>query len=157
MIGLLDVNVLIALFDAAHVHHRSAHAWIRANRTQGSASCPITQNGCVRVMSQPSYPGYLSVAEIVRRLAVATATRKYTFWPDSTSICDRAHFAAESILIPRSLTDVYLLALAVKHAIWLCFDQSTVRSIRSNSPNDHAWKGQPAGLCGGSPSAISEM
>ena len=31
------------------------------------------------------------------------------------------------------------------------------RSIRSASPTDHAWNGQPRGVCGGSASAISEM
>jgi len=115
VISLLDVNVLIALFDAAHVHHRSAHAWMRTNRTQGWASCPITQNGCIRVMSQPTYPGHLPVAELVRRLAVATAAREHSFWPDSISVGDETKIAADFILIPRFLTDVYLLALAVEH------------------------------------------
>jgi len=115
VISLLDVNVLIALFDAAHVHHRSAHAWMRANRAQGWASSPITQNGCVRVMSQATYPGHLPVAEILRRLTVATSAGEHNFWPDSISLCDATKFAADRILIPRFLTDVYLLGLAVDH------------------------------------------
>ena len=53
---LFDVNVLIALFDPGHVHHDRAHVWWEQNRASGWASCPLTQNGFVRVMSQPGYP-----------------------------------------------------------------------------------------------------
>ena len=112
MTALLDINMLIALFDAAHVHHRAAHAWITKNRSQGWATCPITQNGCIRVMSQPTYPGRLPVAEITRRLASAVAVPEHTFWPDSISLCDPTQFEPDRILTPKSLTDVYLLGLA---------------------------------------------
>lgn len=109
---MLDINMLIALFDAAHVHHKAAHSWMTRNRSLGWATCPITQNGCVRVMSQPQYPGRLSVAEIVRRLAVAVAVEEHTFWPDSISLCDSSRFEFDRILTPKTLTDIYLLGLA---------------------------------------------
>ena len=112
MIALIDINMLIALFDAAHVHHKAAHSWMTRNRSLGWATCPITQNGCVRVMSQPQYPGRLSVAEIVRRLAVAVAVEEHTFWPDSISLCDSSRFESDRILTPKALTDIYLLGLA---------------------------------------------
>lgn len=57
MIALLDVNMLIALFDAAHVHHRRAHQWFGQHCSQGWATCPLTQNACIRIISQPAYPG----------------------------------------------------------------------------------------------------
>ena len=56
MRALLDVNVLIALHDQQHVHHRLAAHWFAQHAAQGWASCPLTQNGAVRVMSQPAYP-----------------------------------------------------------------------------------------------------
>ena len=68
MIALLDANTLIALFDAAHVHHRSAHQWLSRHRARGWATCPLTQNACIRILSQPAYPGRLAVADIARRL-----------------------------------------------------------------------------------------
>ena len=114
MIALLDINMLIALFDADHVHH-AAHAWMSKYRSLGWASCPITQNGCVRVMSQPNYPNHLPVSEIARRLAAATAQADHTFWPDSISLCDPNHFDTDRILTPRNLTDVYLLGLAIEN------------------------------------------
>lgn len=72
MRALLDVNVLIALLDAAHVHHEFAHAWLGRELHEGWASCPITQNVCIRVMSQPGYPGELRAPDIAARLLEAT-------------------------------------------------------------------------------------
>ncbi len=114
MIALLDINMLIALFDAAHVHHGAAHEWMTKHRSFGWATCPITENGCARVMSQPNYPGHLPVAEIVRRVAAATSERDHRFWEDSISLCDPKRFEPGLILTSRNLTDVYLLALAVE-------------------------------------------
>ena len=115
MIALLDTNVLIALFDSAHIHHARAHDWLSAARSSGWATCPITQNGCVRVLSQPRYPGFLTVAEIARRLHDATQARDHAFWPDSISACDPKRFRLGKILTPKALTDLYLLGLAVEH------------------------------------------
>jgi toxin-antitoxin system PIN domain toxin len=113
VIALLDINFLIALFDAAHVHHATAQSWLSAHRSSGWATCPISENGCIRVLSQPRYPGNLPVTDITRRLRVATNAPDHTFWPDSISLCDAKRFLHEQILTPKPLTDLYLLALAV--------------------------------------------
>jgi toxin-antitoxin system PIN domain toxin len=115
MIALLDANVLIALFDAAHVHHQAAHHWLKQNRAQGWATCPLTQNACIRILSQPAYPGRLAVADIARRLRQATAATDHHFWPDNVSLCDSSRFALDALLTPKPLTDIYLLALATTH------------------------------------------
>ncbi|MFI5310086.1 MAG: TA system VapC family ribonuclease toxin [Gemmatimonadales bacterium] len=115
MRGLLDVNVLIALLDRDHTSHREAVAWFGGHGAGGWASCPITQNGCVRIMSHPGYPNAHSVAEIVERLRAATAHDAHEFWPDSESLLDRRLIDPTRVHGPRQLTDVYLLALAVRH------------------------------------------
>jgi toxin-antitoxin system PIN domain toxin len=115
MIALLDANTLIALSDAAHVHHHPAHQWLSRHRSQGWATCPLTQNACIRIISQPAYPGRLTVADITRRLRHATAVNDHHFWPDSISLHDPAIFNHSVILTPRHLTDIYLLGLAVRH------------------------------------------
>jgi predicted nucleic acid-binding protein len=56
MRALLDVNVLIALFDGGHAMHRRAMDWMEREAGAGWASCPITQNGVLRAMSQPGHP-----------------------------------------------------------------------------------------------------
>jgi toxin-antitoxin system PIN domain toxin len=113
MRSLLDVNVLIALLDADHSLHASAIQWFAANAKGGWASCPITQNGCVRVMSHSSYPNPLPVRAVVERLADATANALHEFWRDDVSILEGRVVDAGRIHGPRQLTDVYLLALAV--------------------------------------------
>ena len=115
MRSLLDVNVLIALLDADHASHRSALAWFGEHASAGWASCPITQNGCIRIMSHPGYPNAPAVVEIVQRLRAATAHSSHNFWPDSLSLLDEDLFDATRIHGPRQLTDAYLLALAVEN------------------------------------------
>jgi toxin-antitoxin system PIN domain toxin len=115
MRALLDVNVLIALLDADHASHRTARAWFSAHATSGWASCPITQNGCVRIMSHPGYPNAPSVLEVVERLREATAHQAHQFWPDGQTLLDERLVDATRVHGPSQVTDVYLLALTVKN------------------------------------------
>ena len=114
MTSLLDANVLIALFDAAHHHHHAAHRWLSENRAAGWATCPLTQNACVRILSQPNYPGRLTVSDISRRLRKAISAPDHQFWPDDLSLVDQTRFDHAQILTPKQLTDLYLLAIAVE-------------------------------------------
>ena len=113
MRALLDVNVLIALLDADHTSHDRALKWFGDHGGDGWASCPITQNGCVRIMSHPGYPNAHAVLEIVERLRAATANDSHQFWPDNASLLDEDLVDVTRVHGPRQLTDVYLLALAV--------------------------------------------
>lgn len=115
MRALLDVNVLIALLDQAHPHHDSAFSWLKANIKHGWASCPITQNGCIRIMSQATYPGARPVAQIVERLRGALEHSAHMFWPDDVAIVDSRIIDEARVHSARQITDTYLLALALKH------------------------------------------
>ena len=115
MRALLDVNVLIALLDADHSLHGRAIAWLADHARLGWASCPITQNGCVRIMSHAAYPNALPTRAVMERLAEAAASSFHAFWPDDLSLLDAAVFDALRIHGPGQLTDLYLLALAVRH------------------------------------------
>jgi toxin-antitoxin system PIN domain toxin len=114
MRALLDVNVLIALLDSDHLHHVRARAWLRENIKTGWASCPLTQNGCIRIMAQPGYPNALPVAAVAQRLALATATAHHAFWPDAVSMLDAGRITWNAVLGARQVSDVYLLALALE-------------------------------------------
>lgn len=114
MRALLDVNVLIALLDSDHLHHARAMAWLQENIQPGWASCPLTENGCIRIMSQPGYPNPLPAGAIAERLATASATSHHVFWPDAVSILDGGRIAWTAVLSSRQVSDVYLLALAVQ-------------------------------------------
>jgi len=115
MRALLDINVLIALLDANHLHHRSATGWMEVNAASGWASCPLTQNGCIRIMSQPSYPNAVPASAIAERLHEAAALPLHQFWEDDISMLTPGLIDWNHILGSRQVTDAYLLALAVKY------------------------------------------
>ena len=112
MRALLDVNVLIALLDAAHLHHRAATDWLAANARAGWASCPLTQNGCLRILSLPAYPNRQPAAVVAQRLGQAVADASHAFWPDSFSLLEEGRLRWDRVLGSRQVTDAYLLALA---------------------------------------------
>ena len=121
--ALLDVNVLIALLDADHLQHARASAWLSANIAAGWASCAITQNGCVRIMSQPGYPHALPAARVAQRLREATETRHHLFAAGDPSLLDNDHFDTEQLLGHRQVTDAFLLRMAVAHGLrFVTFD-----------------------------------
>jgi toxin-antitoxin system PIN domain toxin len=136
MRALLDVNVLIALLDSDHTHHVQAKVWFRANINEGWASCPITQNGCIRILTQPRYPNPLPVQAVITRLGEAVRSSHHEFWSDDLSLLDASLIDHDRIHGPRQLTDIYLLALAFQHNGRLAtFDDkmpiSAVRGVRS--------------------------
>jgi uncharacterized protein len=125
MRSLLDVNVLIALLDANHVHHRLCTRWLESRLADGWASCPITQNGCIRIMSQPGYPNPVSAAEVADRLHEATRDAGHAFWPDSISLLGPHRIDWPRLLSGRHLTDAYLVALsAANGGCFATLDQS---------------------------------
>jgi toxin-antitoxin system PIN domain toxin len=114
--ALLDVNVLIALLDSDHASHDTAIQWFAKHAREGWASCPITQNGCIRIMSNQGYPNPLPVQAVIERLAEACNEDIHEFWPDEVSLLDSDVVDSTRIHGPRRLTDTYLLALAVQRA-----------------------------------------
>lgn len=116
MTHLLDVNVLIALIDPAHVGHDAAHRWFAAEGHADWATCPLTENGVIRIVGHPKYPNTpgspVAVAAIVARLRELPG---HVFWPDDISLVGADHVDAAQVLTPVQVTDTYLLALTVAH------------------------------------------
>jgi toxin-antitoxin system PIN domain toxin len=128
MRALLDINVLLALFDADHVDHAAARAWLAAEIGHGWASCALTQNGFLRVISQPRYPSPVPPAEAVQRLRRATSGEHHEFWHCDLSVLDERLVDPTRIHGPRQVTDAYLLALAVsKGGRFVTFDGAVPR------------------------------
>jgi uncharacterized protein len=123
--ALLDVNVLIALLDSDHVDHRRAVAWFTTEVGSGWASCALTQNGFIRIISQPRYPSPIPIERAVDRLAEACADSAHEFWPCSLSLLDRRSVTPSRMHGSAQVTDAYLLALAVEHGgRFVTFDRS---------------------------------
>jgi len=128
--------MLLALFQPDHVHHSPAHQWWSENRAKGWASCPLTQNGFVRIASQPRYPKPMRVSEAIVLLFDEVAATNHVFWPDDISLLDEGLIERTRILGPKQLTDIYLLALAVKHGGRLVtFDRAIpIAAVRGARP-----------------------
>lgn len=110
---LLDVNVLIALVDPAHIQHEQAHAWFGKTGRKAFATCPLTENGLVRIVGHPKYPNSPGPpSAVVDTLMAIRSLPGHVFWPDKLSICDSRHFSAALLSSHARVTDSYLLALA---------------------------------------------
>ncbi|OHV82489.1 TA system VapC family ribonuclease toxin [Ensifer sp. LCM 4579] len=137
MTFLLDVNVLIALIDPGHVAHDDAHHWFASTGRNAWATCPITENGVVRIVGNPKYPNSPGspalVMEIVGKLRSLPG---HCFWPDDVSLVGSGNVASAKILTSAQVTDTYLLALAKVHGGQLAtFDRklSTAAVSKGNS------------------------
>jgi toxin-antitoxin system PIN domain toxin len=110
---LLDVNVLIALIDPTHVGHDAAHQWFAATGAGSWATCPLTENGVIRIVGHPRYPNSTgspaAAAAIVTRLC---ALAGHVFWKDDFSLLDTEFVNVSRVATPAQVTDTYLLALA---------------------------------------------
>lgn len=121
---LLDVNILIALLDTNHLFHSRVHEWLgnhtaqhRTKQTGGLATCAITQNGALRIMSQPRYSSriVLTPAQVKQQLQLSLAAQNHQFWACEVSSLDEQRFDWTRIHGHAQLTDIYLLGLAVQH------------------------------------------
>ena len=137
MRALLDVNVWVALFDDAHQFSERANAFIDRRGTK-IASCPLTENGVIRVMSLPSYGrrGGLPIHQVRQRLQQACQALDHEFWPDDITLRDHEHVDFSRVQGHHQITDLYLLALAVQHGGCLAtFDQAVaLSSVRGATP-----------------------
>lgn len=106
---LLDANVLIALFDADHVHHSAVRAWFLALRGD-FATCPIVEGALTRWIVR--LHGFEGAAMAVRELGKLAGNARHRFWPDDLRYAD---VNWHGVLGHRQVTDAYLAALARAH------------------------------------------
>ncbi|MGE0444353.1 MAG: TA system VapC family ribonuclease toxin [Vicinamibacterales bacterium] len=137
--ALPDVNVLVALFDPDHVHHDVAHDWFADARSQGWATCPLTENGVSRILSNRRYtPAAEPPARTAARLRAFCNSGDHRFWADSLSMRSHDVFADAAVYSHRTVTDLYLLALARHNGGRLAtFDRTIpVAAVVGASPDD---------------------
>lgn len=126
---LLDVNVLVALLDPVHVHHERAHRWFHRTGRHDWMSCPTTENGCVRIVSNPRYGNPAAPATVIASLRSLTEVGKHRFVPDDVCVLDDTRIDAEKLVSSAQLTDTYLIALARRrHASLATLDTRIVTS-----------------------------
>jgi|SRR5579859_6162515 len=125
---LLDVNVLIALIDPAHIQHDRAHEWFARSGKKAWASCPLTENGVLRIVGHSRYPSSLGTPAAVAELMTSfLALPGHEFWPDDVTLFDTGRVHGDRLLNSGQVTDTYLLALAAAHGGQLAtFDRNLV-------------------------------
>lgn len=137
--ALLDVNVLIAIFDTYHQHHLLATQWLTNHVKNGNrwATCPLTQNGCLRILSTPTYVNGFNILLIKQYLQQATFSPHHVFWQDEISLLDDSLIDWSHIMGNRQLTDIYLMALAHRqNGTFVTLDNRVqVNSIKNANPN----------------------
>ena len=113
-VGLLDVNMLIALAWPSHVHHQAAHAWFGKHSTEGWATCPVTQCGFVRISSNPAIiREAVTPRQAMDHLGQIIQQKGHVFWPDDIGLLD-ALMPTQLLVGHRQVTDAYLLGLALR-------------------------------------------
>ena len=112
MISLLDVNVLVAVTQPAHVHHAAASEWLQRQQLEGWASTPLTELGLLRLScnSKVTVPA-LTPAEGVALIEALREDVGHRFWPDSLQVGEE-DVDWSTIRTHRQITDARLVALA---------------------------------------------
>ena len=138
MRALLDISFLLALLDCDHIQHEQGRRWFEREVEHGWASCATTQNGCIRILCQPSYPSPVSPARAVRLLSSATSAPYHEYWPSEISVFDETIFDHSRIHGPRQITDAYLLGLAAhRGARLVTFDRTiALAAVRTACPSN---------------------
>jgi toxin-antitoxin system PIN domain toxin len=112
---LLDTNVLIALLWPSHERHESAVKWFAGHRAKGWATCPLTEAGFVRIISNPAFSrDAVAPREATNVLAANTAAEDHEFWPDALPFAEAVVFAGLRLVGHQQVTDAYLLGLAIR-------------------------------------------
>jgi toxin-antitoxin system PIN domain toxin len=114
---LLDVSVLLAWLWPAHEAHKTAESWILHHRQEAWASCPITEMGFLRIVTNRSFspdaPNWVEAIKILRKHTKGNPA--HSFWKDSISLVEVGEKLGGRISGPNQITGAYLLAMAMQH------------------------------------------
>jgi toxin-antitoxin system PIN domain toxin len=128
--ALLDVNILTALLWPAHEHHEAAHRWFSGRGRAGWATCPLTQLGFVRIVSNPAFSrDALSPHAAVSLLAQNLAHPAHEFWPDALQVPSVIVESESTLQGQRQVTDAYLMALAHRRKSVLATFDHRLRTV----------------------------
>jgi toxin-antitoxin system PIN domain toxin len=112
---LLDTNLLIALLWPSHERHDLAWKWFTRHRAKGWATCPITQAGFVRIVSNPAFSrDAVQPREAIQVLSANTVAKDHAFWPDEIPVAEAVAFTGIRLIGHQQMADAYLLGLAIR-------------------------------------------
>jgi uncharacterized protein len=114
---LLDVNVLLGVLWPLHGSHNQARQWFENYRHEGWATCPFTETGFLRVVTNPAFtPDPPLIRDALEILAASKrSSQDYRFWPADISGEEAVETFGQRITGHRQVPDAYLLALAIRN------------------------------------------
>ena len=131
---LLDVNVLVALMWPAHDGHERAQNWFARHSRTGWATCPFTQAGCVRILSNPSFSSdAVTPQEALKLLRSNLDHPSHLFWPDDLTFAEAVEPMERQLMGHQQVSDAYLLGLAIRRKARLA---TLDRSVPALLPRD---------------------
>ena len=89
--------------------------WQDADPERHWLSCPLTENGTIRIMAGSTYSAPLPIDEVQRYFHILMGVGNHRFVPDDISLLDETVFRIDQLRSPKQITDAYLLALATRH------------------------------------------
>ena len=111
---LLDVNVLIAMAWPTHRAHEKVQEWLARHAREGWATCPLTQTGFVRILSNPAFsPNALTPAHALALLHANLGHPAHRFWADELGFIQALERFHPRLAGHQQVTDAYLLGLAI--------------------------------------------
>jgi len=94
-----------------------------------------------------SYPNALPVQAIMERLTQACSSSLHEFWPDDVSLLDGGMVEPGRIHGPRQLSDIYLLALAIRRkGRFVTFDTTVPLNAVKGARKNRSWSCEVRGL-----------
>lgn len=126
-LDLPDVNVLVALVQPSHVHHRSAQKWFAS--AARFATTPVTEGGLLRLALNRAVMG----RSVDGQAAMATLRsirdhQRSEFLPDDSSLAQAAIDLAGLVGF-RRVTDLHLVNLAARHSARLVTFDVKIRAV----------------------------
>jgi uncharacterized protein len=116
MARLFDVNVLVALGWPGHEAHARVHRWFARHASAGWATCPVTQAGFVRIVSNPAFsPHAVTPREALAALGANVKHPWHQFWRDEIPLELVTRPFARHLVGHQQVTDAYLLGLTLHH------------------------------------------
>jgi len=113
--NLLDVNMLVALLWGSHEDHERVRTWFVGSSKVGWATCPFTQAGCVRILSNPAFSKNApSLQQALELLSVNLNHPSHVFWPDDLTLIEAVRPMERLLVGHKQVTDAYLLGLAIR-------------------------------------------
>lgn len=137
MAFLLDVNVLVALSWPGHKAHERSLRWFGRHSGEGWATCPFTEAGFVRIVSNPALsPRAVTPTEAIRALEISVSHPRHEFWKDDLSFVDSVRPLRAKLIGHQQVTDAYLLGLAMHKKGKLATLDRSIRGLLGERPRD---------------------